>query len=188
MHKFTQLLVISITCFLLSSCSLQLKDYKEVNNPFDIKTYFDGNVIAWGVVQDYSNQVQRRFCVEIIGSWEGNEGVLAEKFYFNDGEITYRNWQLTKQPDSSYLGTAEDVIGVALGKHQGFAFQFQYILSLKLDDKTYEVSMDDWMYQLDKYRVINKTTMSKFGVDVAEITLFFDKEQPDKTCQVTHSP
>ncbi|MDO6508250.1 DUF3833 domain-containing protein [Colwellia sp. 4_MG-2023] len=183
MNKLIQMVLISIIAFFLASCSTALQDYKETEVPFDIKQYFNGNVIAWGTVQDYSQQVTRRFCVEIIGTWEGNKGTLAEKFYFNDGEVSFRNWQLTKQNDGSYRGTAEDVAGIAIGKHQGFAFQFQYDLLLKLDDETYQVSMDDWMYQLDENRVMNKTSMSKFGIDVAEITLFFDKEFPQKTCQ-----
>ncbi|MBU2925887.1 DUF3833 domain-containing protein [Colwellia sp. 1_MG-2023] len=183
MNKLIQMVLISIIAFFLASCSTALQDYKETEVPFDIKQYFNGNVIAWGTVQDYSQQVTRRFCVEIIGTWEGNKGTLAEKFYFNDGEVSFRNWQLTKQKDGSYRGTAEDVAGIAIGKHQGFAFQFKYDLLLKLDDETYQVSMDDWMYQIDKYRVMNKTSMSKFGIDVAEITLFFDKEFSQKTCQ-----
>jgi hypothetical protein len=39
------------------------------------------------------------------------------------------------------------------------------------------------MYQIDEYRVFNRTKMKKFGVTVAEITLFFDKELPVKSCQ-----
>jgi len=183
MNKCIKLVLVLSTLLFISSCSIALQDYKKANKPFDIKEYFNGNVIAWGVVQDYSEEVTRRFCVEIQGTWEGNKGVLAEKFYFNDGEISFRNWQLTKQLDGSYQGTAEDVAGIAIGKHKGFAFQFQYELLLKVDDDTYQVTMDDWMYQLDEYRVMNKTSMSKFGIDVAEITLFFDKETPQKTCQ-----
>lgn len=182
MIELKKFLLIVITVGLISSCSTNLDDYQQTNKPFDIKHYFDGQVVAWGMVQDYTNKVSRRFCVEIEGTWQGNEGVLAEKFYFNDGEISYRNWQLSKQVDGSYQGTAEDVIGIAIGKHQGFAFQFQYELSLVVDDDTYQVAMDDWMYQLDEYRVMNKTSMSKFGVKVAEITLFFDKQTKIQTC------
>jgi hypothetical protein len=40
------------------------------------------------------------------------------------------------------------------------------------------------MYQLDEYRVMNKTSMSKLGVEVASITLFFDKEPPVKNCEM----
>lgn len=182
MKKAKIFLFIIITCSLISSCSTALSDYQEVDTPFDIKRYFDGRVIAWGMVQDYSNKVSRRFCVEIEGTWQGNEGVLAETFYFNDGEISYRNWQLSKKMDGSYEGQAEDVIGTAIGKHQGFAFQFQYQLSLVVEDESYQVSMDDWMYQLDEFRVMNKTSMSKLGVKVAEVTLFFDKQTQLQEC------
>ena len=43
--------------------------------------------------------------------------------------------------------------------------------------------MDDWMFQLDENKVMNKTSMSKFGVKVAEVTLFFDKETTNQSCQ-----
>ena len=182
MIKLKIFVLVVMTCFGISSCSTALDDYQEVEKPFDIKQYFDGNVIAWGIVQDYSNKVSRRFCVELEGTWQGDEGVLAEKFYFNDGEITYRNWQLSKKSDGSYEGQAEDVVGTAIGKHQGFAFQFQYQLSLVVEEDTYQVSMDDWMYQLDEHRVMNKTSMSKLGVKVAEVTLFFDKQTQVQEC------
>lgn len=178
--------LIVIVLYLTSSCSADVNSYKNTEvksaKPFDIKEYFNGDVTAWGIVQDYTNKVTRRFCVELTGSWTNERGILAEKFYFDDGEVSYRNWQLTKQHDGSYLGEAEDVKGVAVGKHQSFAFQFTYQLLLTLDESTYVVDMDDWMYQLDDYRVMNKTTMKKLGVEVAQITLFFDKELPIKEC------
>jgi hypothetical protein len=185
MNKFINVILVIIVGYLLSSCSVKLSDYEQTKKPFDLKEYFSGKVIAWGIIQDYSNQVKRRFCVELNGTWAGDKGELAEVFYFDDGEVSYRNWQLLKQTNGSYTGTAEDVVGTAIGQHQGFAFQFQYELSLKLDDEIYQVSMDDWMYKLDEYRVMNKTSMSKLGVEVADITLFFDKELPIKTCQST---
>ena len=119
----------------------------------------------------------------MIGTWEGNKGTLAETFYFEgEEELSYRNWQLTKQNNGEYIGTAEDVLGEAIGVHKGFAFHFQYDLLLSIDEDTYEVSMDDWMYQLDDNKVMNKTSMHKFGVKVADITLFFDKENQSATC------
>ena len=176
------ILFILLSLLLLSACSTALNDYDEVNKPFDISRYFTGEIVGWGMVQDYNGKVSRRFCVEIEGTWQGNKGVLAETFYFKDGEVSYRNWQLTKDIDGSYAGVAEDVAGTAMGAHQGFAFQFNYDLLLAYKGDTYEVAMDDWMYQMDEYRVMNKTSLSKLGVVMADITLFFDKEKPLKTC------
>lgn len=172
-------------CFAISSCSSDIEDYKGSADNFDLKEYFNGELIAWGTIQDGSDKVTRRFCVELDGKWQGNDGVLAEKFFFDDGEITYRNWALKKQKNGQYIGTADDVIGTAQGQHKGFAFQLQYTLALPVDDSVYHVSMNDWMYKIDEYRVMNKTAMSKFGVNVANVTLFFDKQTTNKTCQST---
>ena len=69
-------LAFAITCFFIASCSVELDDYKVQEKSFDLKSYFEGRVIAWGVIQDYSNEVKRRFCVEIDGNWEDEKGVL----------------------------------------------------------------------------------------------------------------
>lgn len=182
--KVTSVTLASVlTSILLMSCSANIENYQQQGKQFDLKKYFNGDLIAWGTLQDRSDKVTRRFCVELSGRWQGDSGVLAEKFYFDDGEISYRNWLLTKQHDGSYLGTAEDVIGTAVGKHQGFAFQLQYTLALQVDESTYNVTMNDWMYQLDEYRVMNKTSISKLGFNVANVTLFFDKQLPVKKCK-----
>ena len=183
MNNINKMLVTSFASIMLMSCSANINEYESQKRNFDIKQYFDGDIVAWGMVQDRTDKVTRRFCVEIEGTWEGNKGVLAEKFYFKDGEISYRNWTLIKADDGSYTGTAGDVIGTGNAKHSGFAFQLQYNLLLDIDDSQFNVSMNDWMYQLDEYRVINKTAMSKFGINVANITLFFDKQLPVKSCE-----
>lgn len=176
-------MVLSVAMLFVASCSTKVDDYQASSPQFDIKQYFTGNVIAWGMIQDYSNKVTRRFCVDLEGIWRGNQGELRETFYFDDGEVSYRNWQLTKLAGGKYKGTAEDVEGIAYGQHQGFAFQWQYNLFVPIDDTTYKFFMDDWMYQTDEYRVFNKTTMSKLGVTLAEITLFFDKQDPTRRCE-----
>jgi hypothetical protein len=168
---------------LVTACSSDISDYENTGPTFDIKNYFNGEFVAWGMVQDYSSKVTRRFCVELNGTWQNNEGKLEEVFYFHDGEVSYRTWLLTKQPNGEYIGTAEDVVGRAKGKQTGHAFRWKYQLIVPIDEDTYTFDMDDWMYLLDDNRVMNKTTMSKYGVDLAQITLFFDKSVATKTCQ-----
>ncbi|GAA0813685.1 DUF3833 domain-containing protein [Colwellia sp. D2M02] len=182
MNRLTKLTATALLVTGLFSCSADIEQYQQTSPTLDIKNYFTGSLTAWGMVQDYSDNVTRRFCVELNGTWQGNNGVLAEVFYFNDGEVTERNWQLTKLDNGEYQGEAEDVIGTASGQQQGFAFQWQYTLSVPVDDDIYHLALDDWMYQIDQHRVFNRTVMKKFGVEVAEITLFFDKEQPLRKC------
>jgi hypothetical protein len=110
---------------LLSSCSTDISEYRQQSPALDIKDYFTGDVIAWGMLQDASDKVTRRFCVEIIGRWQSNKGTLAEIFYFDDGEVSQRTWQLTKLDNGQYQGSAEDVVGTAYGEQQGFAFNWR---------------------------------------------------------------
>ncbi|MDO6720442.1 DUF3833 domain-containing protein [Psychrosphaera sp. 1_MG-2023] len=171
---------------LIGGCSTDIGEYKTTAGNFQLETYFNGPVVAWGMIQDYTNKVNRRFCVELEGQWQQvnnqSNGQLNEWFYFDDGEVSQRIWNLTKTQNNQYSGTANDVVGVASGQTSGFAFQWQYNLSLDIDGSSYEFFLDDWMYQLDEYRVFNRTSMRKFGVEVAEITLFFDKQQPLRSC------
>ena len=186
MIKYLSMPIIIGLTFLISSCTAQLSDYKATSQSLDIKQYFTGKSIAWGMVQDYSNKVTRRFCVELDGQWQNNEGILKEVFYFADGEISYRNWQLTKLDQGYYQGRAEDVVGVARGQQVGLAFQWQYNLNVPVDNDVIELSLDDWMYKIDEHRVFNRTKMKKFGVTVAEITLFFDKQAAVKRCELSN--
>jgi hypothetical protein len=182
MLTFFKSISLFVVFIIMTGCSSDISDYKESNPKFDIKNYFTGNVIGWGMVQDYSNKVTRRFCVELSGTWVNNQGKLAEVFYFDDGEVSYRTWLLTKLSNDMYTGSAEDVVGLAKGIQSGYAFQWQYTLLVPIDEETYQFDMDDWMYQVDEHRVFNRTTMNKFGLKAAEITLFFDKNTSSKKC------
>lgn len=183
--KFTVSVLLSV--FLLTACSTQLSDYETKSTSFDLQNYFSGPVVAWGMVQDYSGKVTRRFCVEMVGTWQKQEGtdvgLLAEDFYFDDGEFSERDWNLRRVKGTEFVGTASDVVGQASGSSQDFAFRWQYSLNLEVDGDTYTFFLDDWIYQIDEYRAFNRTKVKKFGLTVAELTLFFDKQTPIRECQ-----
>ena len=71
--------------------------------------------------------------------------------------------------------TAAPVAGVATGKVSGNALHWTYVLRLPVDGKEYEMAFDDWMWQLDDRSMMNRSTMSKFGIEFGEVTLFFRK-------------
>ncbi len=164
-----------LLCVCLSACtSISISDYKEEKPKLDLSTYFKGKVDGWGMVQDRSGKVTRRFTVEMDCTWIGNEGVLDESFVWSDGKTEKRIWKITKQGDN-YIGTAGDVVGQAIGVASGAALQWRYVLDLPVDNTTYKVNMDDWMYLIDNNTVSNRTVMTKFGVHLAEISIFFRK-------------
>ena len=112
----------------------------------------------------------------IEGTWKSpTEGVLDERFTYSDGETQRRVWTLKRQSDGTWQGTADDVVGVAIGKVAGNALHWKYVLRLPVDGKEYLVNFDDWMWLLDEQSMMNRSVMSKFGVDLGEVTLFFKK-------------
>ncbi len=166
----------------ISACSTSLEDYKDTGPTFSLQSYFNGDVTAWGIVQDFNDKTTRRFCVDIVATWEDNQGTLHETFYFADGEEQIRIWQVAIGENGLVTGTAGDVVGVASGSAQGMSFNWQYTLRVPVDDSEYDLFIDDWMFMMDDNRMMNRSYMSKLGVGVAEISIFFDKTPPIRKC------
>ena len=70
---------------------------------------------------------------------------------------------------------AKGGVDVAKQIGAGNALRWRYVLSLPVDDKVYDVHLDDWMYLIDENTLANRSFMSKFGVEVGQVTLFFRK-------------
>ena len=118
--------------------------------------------------------VVKRFTVRIDCTWNGNEGTLDEHFEYADGTTQNRVWKLVKD-GNRYTGTAADVVGTAQGAASGNALRWNYVLALPVDGRTWNMDMDDWMFLIDDRTMLNRTTMSKFGFRVGEVTLSFRK-------------
>jgi hypothetical protein len=151
-------------------------DYAAEKPVLDLKQYFNGELSAHGVFTDRSGKVVRRFVVQMTCTWQGNKGTLDERFTYSDGKTERRVWRLTDEGNGRYTGLADDVVGVAIGRAAGNALNWRYTLSLPVDGKTYEVQFDDWMYLVDERVMLNKATMSKFGIGLGEVTLSFNKK------------
>ena len=160
----------------LTGCATQdIAAYTNEKPVLDLAQYFNGTLDAYGVFTDRSGAVVKRFTVVMVCTWNGNQGVLDEDFTYSDGTKQRRIWKLTKLADGRYTGRADDVVGEAQGQARGNSFYWTYTLNLPVDGKTYEVQFDDWMYLMTDKVMLNKATMSKFGVKLGEVTLSFTK-------------
>ncbi len=160
----------------LGGCASQsIESYAAEKPVLDLTQYFNGTLDAYGVFTDRSGAVVKRFTVVMNCSWQGDEGVLDEDFTYSDGTKQKRIWRLTRLADGRFTGRADDVVGIAQGQTRGNTFYWTYTLNLPVDDKVYEVNFDDWMYLMTDKVMLNKATMSKFGVRLGEVTLSFTK-------------
>ena len=149
--------------------------YRAEQPVLDLKTYLNGTLDAWGIFQGRDGEVQKRFHVVIDAQWEGDTGVLDEHFKWSDGTTSRRVWTLVRQADGSFRGTADDVVGEALGEISGNTLRWRYVLALPVDGKVYNVDFDDWMFLMDDKVMLNRSYMSKWGFDLGEVTLTFVK-------------
>ena len=114
--------------------------------------------------------------MDIDGKWDGTELVLNEDFTFANGEKTKRVWRIRKLANGTYEGRADDVIGVATGVVSGNALHWRYILDLEIaKGRTLAVHLDDWMFLQPHGVLMNRARMSKFGVELGQITISFAK-------------
>ena len=162
--------------FLISSCTEHKIHYYNDETPkINLNEFFNGKLLAHGIVQDRSGKVIKRFKVDIVASWKDDIATLDEKFVYSDGSKSSRIWKLKKIDTNQFEGTAGDVEGVAEGETAGNAFYFEYDLNLPVDDTTYVVNFEDWMFLMDKNTLLSRSYMSKWGFDVGEVTLVMTK-------------
>jgi hypothetical protein len=175
--RIMKLLGTLIFTLLLGACASapQPADYAAEKPPLDIQQYFNGTLDAWGMFQDRSGKVVKRFTVLMKCRWEGEVGTFEEDFSYSDGTKDRRVWTLRKTGKNTFVGTAGDVVGEAAGSTAGNAFNLKYVLALPVDGTVYNVTMDDWMFLVDERVMLNRTGMSKFGVGLGSVTLSFTK-------------
>lgn len=150
-------------------------DYAQERPVLQLREYFNGPLTAHGVFTDRSGRVIKRFTVQLVGRWQGDQGVLEEDFIYSDGTQQRRVWRLTDLGQGRYTGRADDVVGQALGEAAGNALKWSYTLRLPVDGRVYDVQFEDWMYLMDERTLLNKAVMSKFGIRLGEVTLSFHK-------------
>ena len=150
-------------------------DYASQSPKLDLRQYFNGKLLAHGIVTDRSGKVLQRLTVALTGTWVGDIGTLDERFTYADGRKETRVWTLKRGPDGRYIGTAADVLGEAQGQAAGNALNWRYTLLLPVDGRTWEVQFDDWMFLVDDQVMLNRAVMSKFGIRLGEVLLSFQK-------------
>lgn len=161
----------------LHGCGIKGENYTDMQPPFKLEEYFVGTVKAWGIVQDTSGNIVNRFDVVIEGSYDGKTVILDELFtYYDDGRTEKRVWRITKIDDLHYEGTAGDIIGTAQGWAYGNALRWTYEMDVPVDDTTYRLTFDDWIWAMNDGVIVNRSYLRKFGFTVAEVTIFMQRQ------------
>lgn len=162
----------------LSACSgtPDLDDEVLSKRSFNLEEFFEGDTVARGQFQDRFGTVQRRFDVQISGTWNGRVLTLVEDFTYDDGETEQRIWTLEKTGEETWKGTAPGVLGSAVGRENGDTFNWTYRIDLPVRKGTMRVDFDDWMWMLSDDQVLNRAYVSRYGVRIGEAIIVFEKQ------------
>lgn len=167
---------------LLAACAGKpsLEDASLSTRELELEEFFDGRLVAHGQFQDIFGTVRRQFVADIRGDWDGERLRLVEDFTYEDRSTERRVWTLRKTGEETWEGTAPGVIGVAKGVETGDRFNWRYTIDLPVPAadgtaETVRVTFDDWMWLLGEDRLFNRAYMKRFGVDVGDVSIFFEK-------------
>lgn len=142
---------------------------------FDLLTYFEGRTIASGVFEGRSGNLKRRFTVDITGRADGSSLILEEHFLFDDGERQERTWTLTRGNGQSFTGTCADAVSEASGGFgEGRAF-LNSSLRLRVGKRQIVMQFEDVFYDTGNGTVLNRSTVSKWGIRLGQVLILFRK-------------
>ena len=171
-------LIALITLLLLAACTGKpsFDDAPLSNRALNLEEFFEGDLVAYGQFQDVFGTVRRLFEVLIYGTCDGKTLTLVEDFIYEDQSTEQRIWTLTKTGDQTWQGTAPGGIGIATGTEQGDTFNWGYTIDLPVPDGTMRVTFDDWMWLLSNDRLLNIAYMKRFGIDIGQVVITFEKQ------------
>jgi Protein of unknown function (DUF3833) len=142
---------------------------------FELTHFLEGQTTAWGVFEDRFRKLRRRFTVEMNGHWQDRVFLLEERFIYDTGEVETRTWRIVPSSGGRFSATCSDCVGEARGHCTNDSVHMSYRFRLMLDKRSMVVDFDDRMYRMTDGTAVNRATMSKWGVKLGELSLFFQR-------------
>ena len=140
-----------------------------------LEKYFKGRTHAKGEFSAI-NGVKRSFDVALTGIAKGKTLKLVEDFVYSDGEKARKTWVFVKQPDGTYKGKRDDVIGETSISIKGKVAEYTYLIDLDEGPGQQIVRFHDKMVLSDDgKRIANTAIVTKFGFPVAKVKVDFTR-------------
>lgn len=151
-----------------------------VGGGLDLPSFLAGQSKAWGIFEDRFGTLRRRFVADLQGTWEDGIFVLREDFVFDDGERMHRTWRISPTKNGRFTADADDVIGTALGTTDGETIKLSYQFLLNTGSTDLQVRFHDRFYRVDQNNVMNRATLTKWGIKLGEMSIFFQRANADE--------
>ena len=159
-----------LACAMLAGCS-SAKGFTPPGPALDPGAFFTGHERSWGVIEDRGGAPTAVITTDCLGEPEGEDGVhMVQTLTVGRDAPTRREWHLRRTGRNRFEATASDMVGTAHGTTDGRSFHWRWNLAASPGDPLLNVAMHQWMYLMDDGSVVNRTTITKLGVTLAEVT------------------
>lgn len=161
---------------LLAGCAdpLPVTAFAATEPALDPVRFFTGAVRSWGVLEDRAGQPTQIVTTECQGEAERPERLhMVQHLHVGTDKESVRDWRMQRIGPGRYQATANDMVGTATGEASGRAFHWQWVLATEPGNPIKRVTLDQWWYLLDDGSMLNRTTIRKLGVTLAEVTEHF---------------
>ena len=171
------MLVVSLGFASARAASLSQAESADSRPVFDPVRFFSGHTRSSGVFENRAGEPTKRVRTETWGRMVGDE-LRMEQELFVDGEPRQRrSWRMRRLDAHHFEGTANDIIGKVRGEAYGNYFRWTFTLALKPGNSLFNVRMTQHMYlQPDGRTMVNRSTIRKLGVVVAQVTEQFRRD------------
>lgn len=142
---------------------------------FELTSFLEGHARAWGIFEDRFGRVRRRLRVDMHGRWENGVFVLDERFEYDGDAVENRRWTVVPQGEGRFTATCPECIGEATGTCDADSVRMSYRFRLQMQNRELVVAFDDRIYRMGDTIAVNRATMSKWGVKLGELSLFFQR-------------
>ena len=137
--------------------------------------FFIGDFKANGSFFDIFGYERQTFEINAIGKKTSNGFSLEEKFLYKNGGNDFRQWDVSKKSNSSYIGVANDVYGKVKGIIKNNCFYWNYLFHLKIGNKRIWVKFKDQMILKDDITLLNFSKVTKYGFPFGNVRIEFKK-------------
>jgi hypothetical protein len=145
---------------------------------FDPIAFWTGHHRSWGVLETRGGAPTDTVVTDCVGTRQPDGTLhMVQSLTLGDGSVSHRDWHLRRTGPHSYAATANDMVGEAQGTESGRVFHWRWILALSPGNALKNIVMDQWMYLYDGGSMMNHTTISKFGLVVAQVSETFQTVQ-----------
>ena len=144
--------------------------------PFDPITFFEGHTQSRGVIETRSGAPTEQVTTDSLAHVDASVQLhMVQHLTFQDGQTRERTWTVWRTGPHQFDATANDMIGTAKGQSDRRTFHWQWVWARSPGNPLMNVTMEQWMYGLRDGSALIRTTVSKLGFIVAEVTEQFTR-------------